>query len=64
VVDEQLEAFSAATVRVLQDADLRKALSEQGRAYARTWSSVVMARRLADLYGSLRLDSGSEHVAA
>jgi 1,2-diacylglycerol 3-alpha-glucosyltransferase len=64
VVQENAGEFSAAAVRVLQDANLRKDLSQQGRAYARTWSSAVMARRLADLYGSVRLAPGTDRVIA
>jgi glycosyltransferase involved in cell wall biosynthesis len=64
VVDEQSQAFADATVRVLKDADLRKELAERGRHYARTWSSVVMAKRLADLYTSVLLSPGSERVVA
>jgi 1,2-diacylglycerol 3-alpha-glucosyltransferase len=64
VVEEQVQAFSEATVRVLQDADLRKDLADRGRSYARTWSSAVMAQRLADLYTSLLLSAGSERIAA
>lgn len=64
VVEEQLPAFAAAVVRVLQDGDLRKDLSERGQTYARTWSSAIMARKLADLYESLRLSLGAERVIA
>ena len=64
VVEEQLQPFSAAVVRLLQDETLRSDLSERGRAYARTWSSAIMARRLADLYESLRLSPGAERVTA
>jgi len=64
VVDERVEPFSAAVVRVLRDDSLRKELAEKGRRYARTWSSAVMARRLADLYASLRGTPGSERVVA
>ena len=64
VVEEQLQPFSAAVVRLLQDETLRIDLSERGRAYARTWSSAIMARRLADLYESLRLSPGAERVIA
>src|ERR1700733_1048847 len=58
VVEEQLQPFSAAVIRLLQDESLRNDLSESGRTYARTWSSAIMARRLADLYESLRLAPG------
>jgi glycosyltransferase involved in cell wall biosynthesis len=64
VVEEQLQPFSAAVVRVLKDETLRNDLAERGRTYARTWSSAIMARRLADLYVSLRLSPGSERVVA
>jgi 1,2-diacylglycerol 3-alpha-glucosyltransferase len=64
VVEEELQAFSAATVRLLRDENLRKELAERGRTYARTWSSAVMARRLADLYGSVRLSLGPERAIA
>jgi 1,2-diacylglycerol 3-alpha-glucosyltransferase len=64
VVEEQLQAFSAAVVQLLQDEKLRDDLAERGRIYARSWSSAIMARRLADLYESLRLSTGSERVIA
>lgn len=64
VVEEQLDAFSAAVIRVLQNRSLQADLAERGRTYARTWSSAVMARRLADLYESLRVASGPVRAAA
>jgi len=64
VVPEEMDAFAAATVRVLQDASLRQELSARGRVYARTWSSATMARRLADLYGSLKLAPGPVRATA
>ena len=64
VVEEQTQSFTAAVVRVLQDAALRSNLSERGRTYARTWSSAIMARRLADLYESLRVSPGAERAIA
>jgi 1,2-diacylglycerol 3-alpha-glucosyltransferase len=64
VVEEQLVPFSEAVVKLLRDEKLRNALAERGRTYARTWSSAVMARRLADLYESLRPSPGSERVVA
>lgn len=65
VVEEKLQDFSAAIVRVLQDQNLRSELGERGRTCARTWSSALMARRLADLYESLRASSpGTERVTA
>jgi 1,2-diacylglycerol 3-alpha-glucosyltransferase len=56
IVKEDEREFAAAATRVLQDAGLQKELSERGRAYARTWSSAVMARRLSHLYGTLRAE--------
>ena len=53
VVPEEAGAFAAAVVRVLTDAGLREGMAARGLAYARTWSSAVMARRLAELYGEL-----------
>jgi 1,2-diacylglycerol 3-alpha-glucosyltransferase len=64
VVEEKLQPFSAAVTRLLQDEILRNDLAERGRTYAKTWSSAVMARRLADLYQSVRLSPGSERVIA
>jgi glycosyltransferase involved in cell wall biosynthesis len=54
VVTEERDEFATAVIRVLQDTNLRKELGERGRAYAKTWSSAIMARRLADLYDALR----------
>ncbi len=54
IAPEDEGEFSAAVTRVLQDVSLQKELSDSGRAYARGWSSAVMARRLSDLYAALR----------
>jgi glycosyltransferase involved in cell wall biosynthesis len=53
VVAEETEAFAATVVRVLTDAGLREGLAARGRAYARTWSSVAMARRMSEIYEQL-----------
>jgi len=50
IVDEELHEFATAAVRVLQDRPLAATLARQGRSYARGWSSLAMARRLAELY--------------
>jgi glycosyltransferase involved in cell wall biosynthesis len=63
VVPENQDEFAAAVVRVLQDPNLQKELGDRGRTYARTWSSSTMARRLADLYDSLRV-AGTSRLAA
>src|SRR5207253_9613265 len=54
VPEEEEDAFAAAVVRLLGDANLRQELGKRGLAYARQWSSAAMARRLAELYGQLR----------
>jgi len=59
IVAEELHGFAAAAVRVLQDTALRTTLAEEGRRYAREWSSLSMARRLAELYRAT-----SEHARA
>ena len=53
VVEERVGPFAAAVVRVLTEPQLASALAQQGRPYARAWSSVAMAGRLADLYQAL-----------
>ena len=55
--------FAAAVTRVLQDTSLQNELSERGRAYARNWSSAAMARRLCELYDSLRSDASAVPAA-
>jgi len=50
VVQENKAEFAAAVVKVLQDARLREELHTRGRTYAQTWSSRVLAQRLADIY--------------
>jgi glycosyltransferase involved in cell wall biosynthesis len=64
VVEEKQDEFAAAVVRVLRDPGLQKELGERGRAYARTWSSASMARRLADLYDTIRLSTKASRVVA
>lgn len=54
VVEESTGPFAAAVVRVLTEPGLASALSQQGRPYARGWSSAAMAAGLAELYRALR----------
>lgn len=54
IAEEREEPFAASVVRVLADAELHRTLSEQGRTYARGWSSAAMAGRLGELYYNLR----------
>ena len=63
VVAEQQDEFAAAVIRVLQSPDLQKELGDRGRVYAKTWSSASMARRLADLYDTIRLAKASRVAA-
>ena len=53
IVPEERQAFAAAVVRVLGDAQLRAEMARHGRAHAQAWSSAAMARRLADIYDAL-----------
>jgi glycosyltransferase involved in cell wall biosynthesis len=64
IVPEERFAFAAAVVRVLGDAQLRADMGARGRAHARTWSSVAMARRLADIYTALRAMPRAARAAA
>jgi glycosyltransferase involved in cell wall biosynthesis len=60
VVPEEEAPFAAAVVRVLTQPGLRAELASRGRAYAHTWSSAAMARRLAALYQEVCAASHSE----
>jgi glycosyltransferase involved in cell wall biosynthesis len=62
VVPEEIAAFADAVVRVLSEPSLRAELGARGRAYARRWSSSIMARRLAELYAQLHATHGAPHA--
>ena len=64
IVEERTDTFAAAVTRVLRDRRLQTELAEHGRAYARTWSSAAMARRLADLYGIVRVSPRAARAIA
>ncbi len=64
VVPEERHAFAAAVVRVLSDRQLALQLAARGRAYARTWSSAAMARRLAHLYSELHAAERAERAVS
>jgi glycosyltransferase involved in cell wall biosynthesis len=63
IVPEEQQAFAAAVVRVLGDAALRANMAARGRAYAGSWSSAAMARRLAEIYEQLRAAPRAAHLA-
>jgi hypothetical protein len=48
---------------VLQERQLRTTLADEGRLYARDWSSLSMARRLAELYHRTRELAGARAAA-
>lgn len=48
------QAFADALLHLMNDPDLRRQLSVEAREFAREWSDETMARRLAELYRSLR----------
>lgn len=49
----ELDAFSAAMVQVASDLALRRRMSEQGKAWAASWSDEALTARMADLYRQL-----------
>ena len=63
VVAERQDEFAAAVIRVLQSPALQKELGDRGRVYAKTWSSASMARRLADLYDTIRIAKAARVAA-
>jgi 1,2-diacylglycerol 3-alpha-glucosyltransferase len=63
VVAEQQDEFAAAVIRVLQGPALQKELGDCGLVYAKTWSSASMARRLADLYDTIRIAKAARVAA-
>ncbi len=50
IAPERVDDFAAAVVRVLRDAGLRREMGARCRAYAESWSSLAMTRRLAGVY--------------
>ncbi|HTW39099.1 MAG TPA: glycosyltransferase [Steroidobacteraceae bacterium] len=63
VVPEREEDFAAAALRVLGSAELRTALAARSRSYAQSWSSLRLARSMADLYRSVCERSASRAPA-
>ena len=54
VVEESEGAFASAVAGVLRDPGLARVLGARGRSWARRWSSLEMARRLAEFYASVQ----------
>lgn len=51
--------FAAKAICLLTDADLRVALGEQARTYARTWSAAALADRMLDFYETVTCPVGN-----
>jgi len=50
MVDEDVEAFSAAVVKLLSDPELYQAKSAEAKAYAQNWTAARMAKRIEATY--------------
>jgi glycosyltransferase involved in cell wall biosynthesis len=55
VVEEREADFAAALAAVLKDPERARRMGEEGLAWARQWSSLALATRMADLYREVRL---------
>ena len=64
VVPELPEVFAQAVQGILADPAYAARLSAQAHAYARSWASSQMARRLAELYRELAAGDAPESGAA
>lgn len=53
VPDDEVGVFAGEIVRLIQDPELRAALSIQARDYAREWHADALARRMAALYAQV-----------
>lgn len=53
VVEEEEDDFATAVASVLRDKDRQRHLGSKGLAWAKQWSSLSLARRMADLYSRL-----------
>lgn len=61
VVDEHEGDFATAVVDVLHDADRARTMGEHARAWARQWSSLQLATRMAELYSELKPATTTRH---
>ncbi len=62
VVEEDIDEFAEAVVRVLQDAELRAEMRQRELEYVRRWSADALAAQLAALYAGL-MTTGPAPVA-
>jgi glycosyltransferase involved in cell wall biosynthesis len=62
VAPDNEEGFANLVVELLNDPARRRAMTEQAREYAATWSATAMAGRMADLYKSM-MSTGGERLA-
>lgn len=53
VAEENIQHFAAQVRRVLNDAELRRRLGEEGRVYARQWNAQRLAEALLAFYQDL-----------
>jgi glycosyltransferase involved in cell wall biosynthesis len=53
VVEEDEDDFATAVASVIRDVPRARHMGQQGLAWARQWSSLSLARRMAELYGQL-----------
>ncbi|MBU1192694.1 MAG: glycosyltransferase [Gammaproteobacteria bacterium] len=63
----EVDAFTAAVQRLLEDESLHRELSERARVYAARWSNVVMCERLIGIYQTVveeQLRVGADGTAA
>jgi glycosyltransferase involved in cell wall biosynthesis len=56
MVDEDVQAFSGAVLRLLSDPVLYAAKSAEAREYAKNWTAATMAKRIESLYGQVVAD--------
>jgi len=64
VAEENVDDFSSKISRLLKDKELRLAIGEDGRDYAKTWSAPATARRVVDIYQGVIDNKISQMVPA
>jgi 1,2-diacylglycerol 3-alpha-glucosyltransferase len=58
IAEDEEAHFAAQVIRVLEDPELRRRLSEEARTYAREWSAPALAARMLDYYAEVAARSG------